>query len=229
MSYEQLMKRSRNYLITNRKFEKFCEEALLTYGCRYVWMDSGCINQEDTQEVEDAIRSMYWYYRQAEVCIVYLADAFDRITFSKSSWFTRGWTLQELLAPSRLAFYYGDWKRVSPLRFDIERQDSDTHAQRAKAPVVNWLEASVMKAAGVSKALLCQHYTPSPDQYTTVRNWSKTRDTSRDEDIAYSLVSLLNADNSPPPPLGLDSLRVSLPPPGFYAPGPKTHYQHMLS
>ncbi|KAJ8507588.1 hypothetical protein ONZ45_g10055 [Pleurotus djamor] len=191
LSYEKLLNHSPASPVSNAKFEKFCEVALKTYRCQYVWMDSVCINQRDERELEDAIRSMYSYYRHAEVCIVYLADALNSESFATSSWFTRGWTLQELLAPSRLVFYYGDWTRIAPGKFDIRREESDGYGKPAREPQ-GWVEETVVKAAGIDKKLLHYHYTPSPLEYSTVLHWASARFTTREEDAAYSLVSLLN-------------------------------------
>ncbi|KAJ8462267.1 hypothetical protein ONZ45_g17999 [Pleurotus djamor] len=108
-------------LTPSEKFNQFCRVAYEKYGCRYVWMDSACIVQDDIEELDKSIFSMYWWYKNAYVCIVYLFDAFTLKSLMASSWFTRSWTLQELLAPKRLSFYYGDWTRVSECRFDVLR------------------------------------------------------------------------------------------------------------
>lgn len=60
---------------------------------------------------------MYEYYENAEECYAYLSDVQGIGTPSdvehevaESVWFTRGWTLQELLAPSRVFFVSAEWK-----------------------------------------------------------------------------------------------------------------------
>lgn len=69
---------------------------------------------------------MYAWYRDSEMCFVYLsvdAHAPDS-AFGRSRWFTRGWTLQELLAPSKVIFYSQDWIELgtkSSLAMEIER------------------------------------------------------------------------------------------------------------
>ncbi|KAJ8515311.1 hypothetical protein ONZ45_g7256 [Pleurotus djamor] len=190
LNYKQLSRGFPASLVRGTKFEHFCKEASGKYDCRYVWMDSVCINREDTDELTDAIQSMYWYYRHAEVCIVYLADAFDGRSFTLSSWFTRGWTLQELLAPTKLAFYYGDWNRVDRRRkFDIEKVDRfDGKPQQS----VDYIIRLVSEVAGIDLKLLYQHYEPSPRNYENVLNWANSRSTSCEEDASYCLISLLN-------------------------------------
>ncbi|KAJ8507585.1 hypothetical protein ONZ45_g10057 [Pleurotus djamor] len=144
----------RTFTLTSAlKFHQFCKVAWQEYGCRYVWMDSACINQEDIDELDKSIHSIYWWYKNAYVCIVYLRDALDLKSLTKSSWFTRGWTLQELLAPERLSFYYGDWTRVSSFRFDVIRRmsGSDEHSSPLNYDVSKNaynLRKRIAKAAG---------------------------------------------------------------------------------
>src|SRR4051812_28056590 len=81
-----------------------------------------CIDKSSSAELSEAINSMFRWYRNANVCYVYLegvnripkdrvddADAVDDAQFAASRWFTRGWTLQELLAPKSVVFYGRDW------------------------------------------------------------------------------------------------------------------------
>ncbi|KAF4565577.1 hypothetical protein EYR36_002151 [Pleurotus pulmonarius] len=102
------------------KLRGFCEVAA-SYRCRFVWIDSGCINRKDHGELEVSISSMYEWYRNAYVTVAYLREThqpqvdvtFNAMLFSQISrdpWFRRGWTLQEYYAPQRLRFYYGDWE-----------------------------------------------------------------------------------------------------------------------
>jgi hypothetical protein len=82
---------------------------------KWLWIDTCCINQDSSQEVSTAIRSMFRWYARAEVCLAYLDDvpAVDNLTaFDKSVWFQRGWTLQELLAPTTVVFLTHDWRII---------------------------------------------------------------------------------------------------------------------
>ena len=95
-------------------------------------MDTCCIDKTSSAELSEAINSMYAWYCDLAVCYVYMSDvdvsldedpggegAGDtpsalqyRTTlnrFGASRWFTRGWTLQELIAPSRRIFYDVNW------------------------------------------------------------------------------------------------------------------------
>ena len=56
---------------------------------------------------------MYQWYKRASICYAYLADVAggfptDDEAFRRSRWFTRGWTLQELVAPPIVEFYAAD-------------------------------------------------------------------------------------------------------------------------
>lgn len=84
----------------------------------WVWIDTCCIDKRSSAELSEAINSMYRWYGAARECIVYLVDV-PRLTtdwgelmpaFRKSSWFTRGWALQELLAPGDVTFCTQDWE-----------------------------------------------------------------------------------------------------------------------
>src|SRR5438034_41992 len=99
------------------KIEGSCIKAR-NRGLQYVWIDTCCINKENESETSYAINSMFTWYEQSQVCFAYLVDvvsaeysgfADTEDGFSKSRWFTRGWTLQELIAPSRVEFYSKDW------------------------------------------------------------------------------------------------------------------------
>lgn len=60
---------------------------------------------------------MFNWYQNATVCYVFLEDVPSHLpdkiavldVFQRSRWFTRGWTLQELLAPDHVLFFTSDW------------------------------------------------------------------------------------------------------------------------
>jgi hypothetical protein len=98
-----------------------CDQAL-RHDLEYLWVDTNCIDKTSSAELSEAINSMFAWYRNATICYAYLADIpplRDQCSsseiqhhLSKSRWFGRGWTLQELLAPTRLIFYAQDWTRI---------------------------------------------------------------------------------------------------------------------
>ncbi|OBT80384.1 hypothetical protein VF21_00896 [Pseudogymnoascus sp. 05NY08] len=89
-------------------------------GLGYVWVDTCCIDKTSSAELSVAINSMYRWYREAVVCYAFLSDVEDddveadagAAAFASSAWFSRGWTLQELLAPSKVEFYNVSWHKI---------------------------------------------------------------------------------------------------------------------
>ncbi|KAJ0284865.1 hypothetical protein CBS470a_006608 [Colletotrichum nupharicola] len=84
----------------------------------YLWIDTNCINKDSSAELAEAINSMFAWYRDAEICYAYLSDVSEAedcdeaaskdallSRVSQSQWFTRGWTLQELLAPRQVLLF----------------------------------------------------------------------------------------------------------------------------
>ncbi len=88
----------------NTKVVKFCEVAARNHGLTLGWMDNVCINKESSSELDESIRSTYNWYRHASVCNTYLSETSSIPDAPFVSWFTGGWTLQELLAPVRSVF-----------------------------------------------------------------------------------------------------------------------------
>jgi hypothetical protein len=97
---------------------RFCGEQARQHGWQYFWVDTCCIDKSNNTELSEVINSMFRWYRNAATCYVYLSDvprpavgSNDQSTklpwksaFRQSRWFTRGWTLQELLAPTSVEF-----------------------------------------------------------------------------------------------------------------------------
>jgi hypothetical protein len=92
-------------------------------GLRYFWVNTCCIDKKNAIELGAAINSMFRWYQNAARCYVYLTDvskpdigvdnqrAWEEV-FRKSRWFTRGWTLQELIAPRLVDFFSLEGKRL---------------------------------------------------------------------------------------------------------------------
>lgn len=109
------------------KLENACVRAR-EGGHRYLWADTACINKESSAELSEAIASMWRWYSDAAVCYAYLCDIecghltgterehiSDKVLLQMlrpSVWFRRGWTLQELIAPSDVVFFDKTWRRI---------------------------------------------------------------------------------------------------------------------
>jgi hypothetical protein len=149
-----------------------CRQAAFD-GWHYAWVDSCCIDKSSSAELSEAINSMFEWYRNAQVCYAYLSDVGPEpsSTFEQSKWFTRGWTLQELLAPEMMVFFNRDWKEIGTklrMRKLIESVTGITH-------LTNFELASVAQKM----------------------SWASRRPTTRVEDQAYCLMGLFGV-NMPP-------------------------------
>lgn len=155
------------------KVGQFCHLAR-AHRWPWVWIDTCCIDKRSTVELTEAINSMYRWYKQARRCYVYFNDVkWDRDSpddgreqLKRSEWFTRGWTLQELLAPRFLECYDKDWKRIG------SRDD-----------LIN----DISTITGISYAHLRDHRSAC---VAVKMSWAAKRRTSRIEDVAYCLLGL---------------------------------------
>ncbi|KAI6158267.1 hypothetical protein BKA82DRAFT_3960774, partial [Pisolithus tinctorius] len=87
-------------------------------GAESAWADTVCIDKSSSAELDQSIRSLFAWYRNAYICIVYEGQTQSPLDFAADRWFTRGWTLQELLPPSRLKFHNKDWYPLTDFRND---------------------------------------------------------------------------------------------------------------
>lgn len=101
-----------------RKLEGSCRQARKD-GYDYIWIDTCCIDKSSSAELSEAINSMFMWYRHSRVCYAYLDDVIGEedkgLTESqirRSRWLTRGWTLQELIAPPEVVFFDRRWVKV---------------------------------------------------------------------------------------------------------------------
>ena len=169
MHYEQLKGFS--------KIDKCCALAR-SDGWEYVWIDNCCIDQKSSAELSEAINSMYRWYEEAVVCYAYLSDISvstgstdsPRKKMRESRWFTRGWTLQELLAPEFVTFYDRDWIDVGTKRS---------------------LQHLISDATGINTSHL---FEPGLASAAAKMSWASSRETTRPEDIAYCLLGLYNVN-----------------------------------
>jgi hypothetical protein len=161
---------------------RFCGEQAARDDLQYVWIDTCCIDKSNSTELSEAINSMFRWYREAAKCYVYLSDVSTHnpcftweSAFRKSRWFTRGWTLQELLAPGSVEFFSGEDERLG---------DKDS------------LERQVHEITGIPITAL-QGNPLSDFSVPTRISWAKKRETKREEDKAYSLMGIFGIHMSP--------------------------------
>jgi len=108
VSYKQFLRGDRRYSRGFQKINRFCALAM-DRGYQWAWVDTCCIDKRSSAELSEAINAMFKWYKRSAVCFAYLSDVKTPDGFRESAWFTRGWTLQELLAPNAVEFYDRDW------------------------------------------------------------------------------------------------------------------------
>lgn len=139
----------------------------------YAWIDTCCIDKSSSAELTESINSMFKWYRNGKVCYAFLADLLPGLPDSLGScrWFTRGWTLQELLAPRRLEFLDMKWEHIGS-RYDF----ADTISARTGIPCTA-LSGEV----------------PLSDFSVAARmSWAANRQTTREEDESYCLLGIFD-------------------------------------
>ncbi|KAL2877714.1 hypothetical protein SGCOL_007053 [Colletotrichum sp. CLE4] len=152
-------------------------------GFQWVWVDTCCIDKTSSAELSEAINSMYRWYANAFTCCAYLEDVQPEddpnsfvSRFGQSRWFTRGWTLQELLAPGTVSFFNAAWKNIGTRASLALKISSITNI-----PIM-YLKDS-MPRAHIRNAKVAERMA-----------WAAWRQTTRKEDRAYSLLGLFDVN-----------------------------------
>ncbi|KAF4869066.1 Vegetative incompatibility protein HET-E-1 [Colletotrichum siamense] len=166
-----------------------CQQAKAD-GLEWLWVDTNCIDKTSSAELSEAINSMFQWYAQSQICYAYLVDVPTGTTnnesdqdalmerFRESRWFTRGWTLQELLAPTSVVFYAYDWTSIG------SRETS--------------LCDEIYRATGIDRGYLINDGTMSPlsTDASTKMFWLSKREVTREEDLAYCMLGLFDINMS---------------------------------
>jgi hypothetical protein len=161
---------------------RFCGEQALKDGLQFFWVDTCCIKQDSSQEVGEAINSMFRWYHNAVTCYVYLSDVVIGDSGHanrdfKSTWLqaflssrclNRGWTLQELLAPTSIEFFSSDGQRLGD-----------------KILLLREIHAITKITTGALQGRSLSQFTVD-DRIS----WAHNRKTKREEDSAYSLLGI---------------------------------------
>jgi len=157
----------------------FCEKARAE-GFDWVWMDTCCIDKSSSAELSEAINSMFQWYAQAAACYAYLSDVMAgddpshaESSFRESKWFTRGWTLQEMIAPAEVVFLSKDWEEIG--------------TRRSLARVIT-------EITSVDEAVLWDPDRRDDFSFAHRMSWAAKRTTTRVEDEAYSLLGLFHVN-----------------------------------
>jgi hypothetical protein len=169
--------------------------------CEYGWVDTVCINKAITVELDESIRSMYAWYRDSYVCIVHLGETDHSIQMDSDPWFTRGWTLQELLAPKRIAFYARGWFQITSSdndkledkkQLEINKENEDEEEEeKSNEPKSLWPIISKITEIPLEDLL---DFKPGPFEIGRRLQWASKRQTKKPEDLAYCLLGIFDVN-----------------------------------
>lgn len=154
-----------------KKLKKYCDLARGN-GWEWAWMDTCCIDKTSTSDTQEAINAMFRWYKESMICYAYLEDVDVEdaksleTSFTHARWFTRGWTLQELIAPTSLLFVDKNWLEIVDKNNGLRQIERATGIRPDK--LRNFDECSIRERF----------------------SWASQRHTTLVEDRAYSLFGL---------------------------------------
>ncbi|KAL5082864.1 hypothetical protein Trisim1_002747 [Trichoderma cf. simile WF8] len=172
------------------KVIKCCQQAIED-NFEFVWIDTCCIDKSSSAELQEAINSMFKWYEMSLECYVYISDwTYPSVNagpqeiqkalrkYARSRWFTRGWTLQELLAPQSVRFFDSTW---------LEFGDKIS------------LREQIATATGISQKVLVDSVIDARRAMDFISiaqrmSWASNRTTTREEDIAYCLLGIFDVN-----------------------------------
>ena len=167
-----------------RKILDSCEQAKRDK-YRWLWIDTCCIDKRSSAELSEAINSMFRWYENSRVCYAYLHDLTSSSFPATSNdqkypesngwpeWFSRGWTLQEMIAPSDVRFFNKNWQPIG---------DKTT------------LAPTLAEITRVPEHILTDGLPSNRPCVAQIMSWAADRKTTRVEDRAYSLLGLLDVN-----------------------------------
>ncbi|KAG1817516.1 uncharacterized protein BJ212DRAFT_1269921 [Suillus subaureus] len=160
------------------KLQSFCE-ITRDAGFLWAWMDTCCIDQKNNVELQKSVNSMFVWYHNSALTIVYLSDVLPSsksCTLARSAWNKRGWTVQEFLAPKVILFYQQDWTLY------VDHQSTNHKESTA-------IMQELGDATGIDLRSLIT-FRPGMRNPREKLQWASTRITTLQEDIAYSLFGI---------------------------------------
>nr|OQO30890.1 hypothetical protein B0A51_03173 [Rachicladosporium sp. CCFEE 5018] len=178
-----------------RKIQYTCEQTRKD-DLEYCWVDTCCINKESSAELSESINSMYGIYGGAAICYIYLDDITENLQLTDlmdsnlvflnimgarkarsqvelASASDTALTTQELIAPPDAHFYNQTWKPIAR-RHDIV--------------------SLVSSRTGIDLSVLQRTADPLDMSIAKRLSWAASRQATREEDVAYSLLGLLDVD-----------------------------------
>ncbi|PVH80147.1 HET-domain-containing protein [Cadophora sp. DSE1049] len=163
---------------------EFCEKEAAHHDLEYFWVDTCCIDKSSSAELTEAINTMFRWYQEATKCYVYLTDVSTaicdaeklesekswKVELRNSRWFTRGWTLQELIAPASVEFFSVEGTRLG----DKQSLEIEVHA-------ITGIDIQALRGDDLSNFGSGQKMA-----------WASNRNTTREEDQAYCLLGIFD-------------------------------------
>lgn len=151
------------------------------YTYDWLWVDTCCIDKTNNAELSESLNSMFRWYQRSHLCIAYLYDypSPECDTFTKSEWFDRAWTFQELVAPSKLIFFDRNWNA------SFEGYKSGRRQEMAEAiSTRTCIDVKVLHdSSSIGKSSLAQRL-----------SWAAGRRARKVEDIAYCLIGICDVN-----------------------------------
>ena len=200
VSYCALLDGSGKCLRGWSKIERCCAIAR-SNGLKYVWIDTCCIDKSSSAELSEAINSMFDWYKNSKICYAYLSDVSSKDNdrdavkraFAASKWFTRGWTLQELLAPTEVVFFDHEWVRIgtSGNRFKLITMFNDNALFKDSSSYEDSLLKEILAVTGIERL---GFLLPMLVSVAKRMSWAARRETTRHEDMAYCLMGLFEVN-----------------------------------
>ncbi|KAF5494268.1 Vegetative incompatibility protein HET-E-1 [Colletotrichum siamense] len=163
-----------------KKIQKCAEFSREVWDCDFTWVDTCCIDKTSSSELSESINSMYAWYRDSHICFAYLEDFHgENITqlaremiHKHTRWFTRGWTLQELIAPEEVIFFSASWKRIGNKQWHLPILES-----------ITGIDQSILKTRKLQDVSVAERM-----------KWVACRKTTRKEDLAYCMLGIFEVN-----------------------------------
>ena len=174
---------------TRKGYAKIKNTCLQTarLGLDYCWIDTCCIDKSSSNELSEAINSMFKWYASSQICFAFLEDVSASSYLEdlpNARWFKRGWTLQELLAPTRVVFLDRNWDFLGDSLALHPSTDEDA---------LPFME-SISSITCIPVEILRTHMSFRHKSIAKRMSWAWNRTTTRVEDIAYCLLGIFQVN-----------------------------------
>ena len=165
--------------LTHDKLQMFCK-IVRDSGFHWAWSDT-CIDKGDHFVLQEALVSRFKWFEGSALTVVFLRGVHSpskRGDLVRSIWNTWAWAFQEYHASKVVRFYTEDWKLY--LNLDIPNH-------KESPEIISEME----EATGVSaRAMMALR--PGLDDIREKLRLASTRQTTRVEDTAYSLLGIFS-------------------------------------